>query len=215
MNIMGEKIKILYAEDKEHYRKMILSELAEYNVECIGEAGNGRELLRLLRTKKPDVVLLDLEMPVMDGNDTMKVISSEFPHVKVLILSLHYETELVDDYLSRGAFGYLSKDLICSDIGILVDALKKIKDGNTFIYQSPELGKKTFTRRQLEMIPLICHEMTNREIAGELGMQTRSVEKQRQKIYEKTNSGGATAFLKYAFKRGLDLLERKTEKSNR
>lgn len=206
---MDTTINILFTEDKELYRKMILAELEEANIRCIGEADNGKELLRQLKTKKPDVILLDLEMPVMDGNEAMNRIIKDFPEAKVLIMSLHCEEELIEDYIKRGAKGYVSKDAICGNITLLIDAIQKIHAGGIYKQTLPKPDRKKFTARQKEMIPLICDEMTNKEIAEELKIKERTVEKHRQKIYSRTNSSGATSFLKYAFKRGLDFLGRK------
>ena len=208
---MDTTINILFTEDKELYRKMILSELEEANIRCIGEADNGKELLRQLKTKKPDVILLDLEMPVMDGNEAMNRIIKDFPEAKVLIMSLHCEEELIEDYIKRGAKGYVSKDAICGNIKLLIDAIQKIHAGGIYKQTLPKPNRKKFTARQKEMIPLICDEMTNKEIAEELKIKERTVEKHRQKIYSRTNSSGATSFLKYAFKRGLDFLGRKVK----
>jgi two-component system, NarL family, nitrate/nitrite response regulator NarL len=208
---MAEKIRILYAEDKPLYRKMIVEELSVFNVECIGEANNGLELLELLRAHTVDLVLLDLEMPMMDGNTTMKEIMVRFPETKILVISLHLEHELINDYLNRGAKGYIGKDTICGDIFKLKEAIQRIHNGEVYIDNST-LTPRIFTARQVEIIPLICDELTNKEIASRLGINERTVERQRNKIYKRSNSSGSTSFLKYAFKRGLDLLEKKTQK---
>lgn len=206
---MKESLSILFAEDKELYRKTILRELEDYNINCIGQAQNGRELLRHLKSKKPDVILLDLEMPVMDGNEAMRKIMETYPEARVIIMSLHNGEELVEDYIRRGARAYVSKDMICGNIEILVEAINQVAAGQLFKQEDKYTDRKKFTNRQMEMIPLICDELTNKQIATELGILERSVEKQRQKIYTRSNATGATSFLKYAFKKGLDFLERK------
>ncbi|MCC6370105.1 MAG: response regulator transcription factor [Bacteroidia bacterium] len=212
INKMNAGIKIIFTEDKEVFRKTVIEELAEYGIICIGEASNGKELLRQLKDKHPDVILLDLEMPVMNGNETMTHLRRDYPDARVLIMSLHYEGELITDYIRRGAKGYVSKDAICGNIELLVEAIKKINTSEIFI-QHPELCKSTtFSPRQIEMIPLLCDELTNKQIAERMGILERSVEKQRQKIYSKTGSAAAASFFKYAFKRGLDLLERRRQK---
>lgn len=208
---MNKKIKIVYAEDKQLFRKMILESLNETapDIECVGEASNGKELLRLLNSTRVDVILLDLDMPLMDGNSALTEILQTYPAAKILIISFHYESELVDDYLRRGAKGYICKDNVCGKIEILKEAIEKINNGNLFVCETPPLNKNIFTRRQTEIIPLLCDNLTNKEIANRLGIHERGVERHLQKIYKKTNSNRAASFLKYAYKKGLDFLERK------
>lgn len=206
---MKASLSILFAEDKALYRKTILRELEDYHINCIGEAENGRELMRHLKSKKPDVILLDLEMPVMNGNETMCKIMETYPEARVIIMSLHNEEELVEDYIRRGAKGYVSKDVICGNIELLVEAIQLAAAGQVFKQAVGHTERKKFTNRQMELIPLICDELTNKQIADKLGILERSVEKQRQKIYTRSNATGSTSFLKYAFKKGLDFLERK------
>jgi DNA-binding NarL/FixJ family response regulator len=207
--LMANAIKIIFAEDKPEFRKLMIDGLADFGVECIAEANNGAELLALGNLKKADVILLDLEMPVMDGNETMTELMRIYPQANVLIISFHSETILVDDYLKRGAKGYVCKDTACGNLQLLADGLRRIKDGSTFVYHKPLIARNTFTSRQVEMIPLICDERTNKEIASEMGITERSVERQRQKIYEKAGASGTASFLKFAFRRGLDFLGRK------
>jgi DNA-binding NarL/FixJ family response regulator len=211
---MEKPIQIIFCEDKPRFRKAILDSLEDSSIICIAECGNGKELLEQLTHKKPDVVLLDLEMPVMDGNETMKCISEKYPGVRVIILSMHYEYLLVEDYITRGASGYIPKDEIAGNIGLLIDGIKKVNSGETFIHHlSQEKDPlNNYTPTQKVIIPLICEGKTNKQIAEELNILERSVEKQRQKIYEKTNVSKATDFFKYAFSKGLQFLGKRKKK---
>ena len=128
---------IVFTDNVEKYRHFILEELKAFNIRCIGQASNGVELLRILGPLKPDVVLLDLEMPVMDGNEALDHIMEKFPETKVIILSMHYEQLLVEDYINRGARGYIPKDEIAGDIKLLVKAIEAVKVGNVFIHHLP------------------------------------------------------------------------------
>lgn len=205
---MTKVINIIFADDKDLWRETLIHELMVFNISCIGEARNGKELLALLRHKHPDVILLDLHMPVMDGNMAMESIRSDHPAAKVIILSMHNEEELVDDYMARGAKGYVPKD--AATVDVLVNAIRIVHDSGTYIHRLP-MERKKYTPRQIEMIPLICEGLTNKEIALEIGITERAVEKQRQKIYEKTGVKKAADFYKFAFRQGLDFLQRSNE----
>lgn len=210
---MEKAIEIIIAEDKELLRKAIVSELCEHNIKICGEACNGKALLKLLRSKRPDVVLLDLDMPVMDGNEAMKHIMRDFPETRVLILTLHNELLLVENYMARGAMGFIPKDEIAGDITILVKAIKRIREGGIYIH--PTLGeKRSFTRRQKEILPLLFEGKTNEEIATEVGMSKRGMEKSRRRIYEKAGTSHGVEFYKYAFSRGLQFMSRVFPKSS-
>jgi DNA-binding NarL/FixJ family response regulator len=207
---MAKSVKFIFTDDKELYRKSVLNCLQPaHGLECIGEANNGKELLSQLRSKQPDVILLDLEMPVMNGNETMSEIMRLYPEAKILILSYLHESELVNDYIRRGARGYICKDVVSGNIALLVQAIHTIHSGALFVHELSALKKSVFSPRQIQMIPLICSEMTNKEIAGELGINERSVEKQKQKMYIKTNSRSSISFLRFVFRKGLDFLERR------
>lgn len=204
---MERTTDIIIAEDKELLRKAIAGELREHNIRILGEAGDGKSLLKLLRSTRPDVVLLDLDMPVMDGNETMNHIMKDFPFAKVLILTLHNDALLVENYMARGARGFIPKDEIAGDIGILARAIRQIRDGGVYIH--PRQGeKRNFTRRQKEIMPLLFEGKTNEEIATEMGMSKRGMEKSRRRIYEKTGASHGVDFYKFAFSRGLQFIGR-------
>lgn len=202
---MEKAIKIFFAEDNVIFRKTILRELSSYNISSNGEANNGQELLKLLQKKDADVVLLDLEMPVMDGNETLKIISEIYPGTKVIVFTSYDGTALIEDYYGRGVKAYLSKHELSNNIQHLAEVISLVYKGETYHSQNP-LCPRYYSNRQKEIISMICHGKTNKEIASELGIVERSVEKQRRKIYEKANTDGTVSFLRYAFKNGLDFL---------
>jgi DNA-binding NarL/FixJ family response regulator len=209
---MEKTIEIIFTEDKDLLRNAIIRELNGYPVKVIGEACNGKELLKLLVHKHPDVVILDLEMPIMNGNETMNHLMKKFPETKVLILTMHNEHLLVENFMARGARGFIPKDQIAGDIRILLSALKIIRDGGIYIH--PQVSEeRRFSKRQKDMMPLIFDGKTNEQIAVEIGMSKRSVEKSRQKIYEKADTNKAVGFYKYAFSRGLQFLSRLATKT--
>jgi len=202
--------KIIFADNVEKYRKVILEELLPYGIVSIGEAANGADLLRLLILLKPDVVLLDLEMPVMDGNEALNEIMIKFPGTKVIIVSMHYEQLLVEDYIFRGAKGYIPKDEIAGDIGLLARAIKKVKEGEIFVHHLPlekQEGSIKYSFKQKQITPLICQGYTNEQISEELSIGVRGVEKHRSKLYSKVG-GKAIDFYRYAFSKGLHFLGR-------
>lgn len=205
---MATPIKIVFAEDMPRFRKVIIEALKDYGIHCIGEASNGKELLRLQKLQDADVVILDLEMPVMDGNETMSKLMCNWPQTKVLVMSLHNDTLLAKNFLKRGAKGYIIKDTVSGNIGALALAIAEIQRGSVYLDPSTNTDEKNFTARQIEIIPMICHDLTNKQIATELGITERSVEKQRKRIYERVGATGIASFLKYALRRGFDLMRR-------
>lgn len=200
-------ISIVIAEDHKQLREQYVQSLTSYNIRTIGQADNGEQTLKLLERLEPDVLLLDLGMPIMDGNAVMKKIQVLYPKLKVIILS-HYDSSiLVKDFIARGAMGYIPKNE--GDVTVLVDAIQRVNNGETVVIETKSFEKnidRLFSKRQIQMIPMMCDGLTNKQMAENLGIAERSVEKQRQKIYFKSNVGDFTSFLKFAVKKGLDYL---------
>ena len=198
-----EIINIILTEDKEIFRNALREMLRPFPVKILAEAENGQVLLDTLNFKAPDVILLDLEMPVMDGNKAFEIIREKYPHLKIIILSLHYEPELIDDYMERGAKGYIPKDYVTPSL--LVNAITKVNGGGTFVFEKPK-SKLNLNKKQKEIMPLIFDNHTNEDIAKIMNVSKRTVENQRSALYEKTGTSTAIDFYKFAFSKGLQFL---------
>lgn len=198
-----EWIEIMIAEDKERYRAVVKDMLVPFPVRVTGEAENGRELLMLLETKIPDVILLDLEMPVMDGNETFEVLRKKYPQLNVIILSTHYECELIEDYMERGAKGYIPKDYVTN--AMLANAIMKVHAGGTFVYEKPQ-SSLHLTSDERVVMPLVFREYTDEQIARKIKVPEASVQHVRNTLYKKTGASGPVGFYKFAFTRGLQFL---------
>ncbi|MCC6370254.1 MAG: response regulator transcription factor, partial [Bacteroidia bacterium] len=113
---MRKPIAVIIAEDKIPFRETLAASLEDYGISVIAQAGNGLELLAHLKIREPDIILLDLRMPEMDGSETMNQLANEHPQIKVIILSYHDSPMVQDDYAKRGAKGYVCKDELVGDI---------------------------------------------------------------------------------------------------
>lgn len=215
---MYARIKIAIADDHEIFREGFKLLLRDQNeVQLVGEAENGRELLQLVETAKPDVVIVDIKMPVMDGVDACKAIKKKFPDVHVIALSMFNEDSLIVDMLEAGAKGYLLKNTNKQE---LLTAVRAVYEGNTY-YCSATSDKLTrmiadskfnpyrnqpivrFTPRELDIIKLMCQQFTSKEIASKLDLSIRTVESHREKIQEKTGAKNAIGIVIYAIKHDL------------
>lgn len=160
-------------------------ELPEHNVQIIAEATNGVELLELLKTQTPDVVLLDLDMPVMDGNEAMKCVNERYPGTKVIIMTLFDDSTLMNDYILRNAKGCIGKTEAVSDIDELISAIRRVHKGGLYINFDREVEVMKLSIRQKEITGLIGDGNTFDEIAKELRLSSSAISKQVPKIMQK------------------------------
>jgi len=207
---MEPKIKIVLAEDKALMRKSLIALLKEYpKFEIIGEASNGRDLLNLLKDLEPDIVLLDIEMPVMNGIEAMKVIRIRFPEIKVIVLSIHNDLTHIRNSLALGARGYLVKDCLpeqlekaildISNKGFyLEETVSKDLLHDTAYSLGKKNGKQTFSSREMEVLKELCSGKTEKEIAMVLNISHHTVHFHRMNIYTKTNTHNLAGLLNYA-----------------
>lgn len=178
---MKRQIKIIIADDITDHRNVIKSALIDDDTEIkvIGEASNGLELVRLLGSRSPDLILLDLGMPLMDGNDTMNYLSDKHPSIRVIILSGYDQQVLMDDYYLRGVKGYLPK----SELSELVGAIEKVHSGGIYKFHRGA-EENLFSPRHKQIINLYADGKTQQEIADELNITRQGVYKAERAIMD-------------------------------
>jgi DNA-binding NarL/FixJ family response regulator len=218
MGMMGQKVRIVIAEDHTILREGLRSLLSsDPNFEIVGEAEDGREAIRCVEKLKPDLILTDLSMPRMNGMEAIKEIRRVSPVTKILVLTVHKTEEYILATFRAGANGYLLKDSTHAE---LVMAVKKVLSGKQYI--SPEIsakviegyleGKKTLksqtswetlTQREREILKLIAEGYKNKEIADDLCISVKTVEKHRANLMEKLNLHNVQALTTYAIEEGL------------
>jgi DNA-binding NarL/FixJ family response regulator len=210
---MREKIHILLADDHAVVRqgfKMILA--AQPDMEIVGEAGNGREAVDLAGQLQPDVIVMDVAMPELNGIEATRRIADLSPRSRVLALSMHKDSVYVREILRAGARGYLLKDSISSD---LLAAVRAIARGEGYL--SPGVSDAVLndyrrhvtdpidllTSREREVLQMIAEGKTNKEIATVLNLSVYTVDAHRGRIMEKLNMHTATDLVRFAVRAGL------------
>lgn len=213
-------IKVVLADDHTLIRDGLKSLLkSDRSIQVIGEAENGVQLLELLKTITPDVVMLDLNMPVMDGFEALTHLQANYPHVKVLILTMLDQDSYVTKVRTAGALGYVLKSAGRTE---LIHAIKTVADNNSYICSEvalnllnrvnrgpadqPEVQGKAandLSKREMEVLRLIAEGYTNAEIADKLFASKRTIESHRQHLIEKTKAKNTATLIKYAIQQGL------------
>ncbi|GAB3539973.1 response regulator transcription factor [Pontibacter brevis] len=217
---MGENnlIRVILTDDHNIIRQGLRSLLeGDDDVEVVGEASNGQELLELLDHIAADVVLMDINMPVMDGYEATKQVKEQFPDVKVLALSMLNSEPFVQKMMENGASGYILKNTGKAE---LRSAIKLVASGSQFMCadlaikflhksSGPEeetekanRSNSVLSKRELEVLGLIAEGYTNAEIADKLFTSKRTIETHRQNILEKTNAKNTANLVKYAIQNG-------------
>jgi len=205
-------VKILLADDHTIVRqglKLILS--AHDDLEVVGEAANGREAVELAGKLRPDVVLMDVQMPELNGIEATKQMVAANPRVRILVLSMHKEAVYVREILRAGARGYILKDAIDTE---LLNAVRSVANGDGYISPavSGALNDKVknsnspvdlLSGREREVLLLIAEGKTNKEIATRLNLSVYTVDSHRGKIMEKLNLHSAGELVRFAMKQGL------------
>jgi two-component system response regulator NreC len=215
------KIRVLLAEDHTIVRKGLRALLEnEPEIEVIGEAEHGGEAVQMTQQLLPDVVLMDISMPILDGLKATRQIKTQLPEVKVLILTRYANEEYVFQILRAGASGYVVKRAAPTE---LVLAIQSVYRGDSFL--SPAISGKVIeeyirkakaieknsydmlTDREREVLQLIAEGHSNREIADLLHISIKTVENHRASLMEKLHIHGTTELVKYAIRKGVISLD--------
>jgi len=208
-------IKIILADDHELFRDgfgVMLKKQSD--IEMIGEAKDGEELIKITRLLKPDVIVTDILMPSMNGIDATKKILEEFPHIGVIALSMFNEDNLIVEMMEAGAQGYLLKNAHKDEI---INAIKTVYKGDNFYCKDTTVklakllaysnfmpirqkNKPIFSEKEIAIIRLICKEYSSQEIAEQLNLSIRTIDSYRKNILKKMNVKNATGIVIYAIK---------------
>jgi two-component system response regulator NreC len=208
-----KRIRILLADDHAVVRqgfKMILD--AEPDMEIVGEAGNGRDAVSLAEELRPDVVIMDVAMPELNGIEATRRLAASAPHVRVLALSMHKDSVYVREILRAGARGYLLKDSGAVD---LLRAVRTVASGEGFL--STAISNAVLddyrrhvtnpidllTSREREVLQMLAEGKTNKEIAGVLNLSVYTVDAHRGRIMEKLNLHSINELVRFAVRNGL------------
>ena len=212
----SKKLRILVADDHELVRRGVKTLVrAQRGWQLVGEAVNGRDAVEKARELKPDVAILDITMPELDGLEATRQIREAVPKTEVLILTMHESDQMVRRVLEAGARGYVLK----SDLGgCLVQAVKSVSDGKRFLTpkvseivlegflkaasepKGSKLAQGRPTPREVEIVRLLGEGRTNKEIAEALGITVRTVETHRAKIMLKLGLHSLTELVHYAIR---------------
>jgi DNA-binding NarL/FixJ family response regulator len=205
-------LRVLLADDHALVRAGMRALLAELpGIEVVAETGDGREALRLVRERKPDIALLDISMPELNGLEVVGRIARDHPNTRAIILSMHGDDESVRRALVAGAAGYLLKN---SDRRELELALRAVARGDTWL--SPSLTKRVvatymrgaspdavLTPRQREVLQLVAEGHSNKEIASRLNVALKTVETHRTELMDRLGIHGVASLVRYAIQVGL------------
>jgi DNA-binding NarL/FixJ family response regulator len=218
IEVAMKKISVLLVDDHTVVRQGLRALLqAEGDMEVIGEAENGRQAVVMARKTPPDVVVMDVAMPLLNGLEATRQILKSVPATKVLVLTSYGDDECVEQLMQSGATGYLLKQTAAND---LLKAIREVHRGNAFfsppiakrlrdqsreVFTSGQKPKKAggLTSRETEVLQLIAEGFSNKQIAAELGISIKTVEKHRQQVMNKLNIHDVAGLTRHAMAKGM------------
>ncbi len=213
-----EIIKVAIADDHKIFRKGVIHSLKPYNnIQFIQEAENGEILIKLIENEQPDIVLMDLRMPVKDGIETTKYLNKHFPSIRILILTMFEDERFVGHLMDSGANGYLLKSTEPAEIRQgLLDVMKTGFYLNNFVNRvlikknyakqkfNPNLSSEiVVSDREKEVLSLVCMEFTAQEIAAKMDISPRTVEAIKDRLMERFGVKNSVGLVFFAMKNSL------------
>jgi len=204
--------RVLLADDHKMFREGVASALPRDEFEVVGQATDGQEVVRLARKLQPDLALIDVAMPGLNGVDAAREVVRVSPGSGVLILSMHDESPYVTEALRAGARGYVLKT---QPVAELVEAMRQVSHGNVYVapglwrdvvdsYRSgEETAPDPLTPREREVLQLIAEGHTTKQIADALGISFKTAESHRTHLMSKLDIHATAGLVRYAIRRGL------------
>ncbi len=207
------KIRVLLADDHQVVRQGLRSLLEKEGFEVVGEASDGRGAVRLAQDLHPDVVVLDLAMPSLNGLEAAREMASALPHTRTVLLTMHSESHFVLEALRAGVNGYVLKSRAADE---LITAIRHVFEQKTY-YLSPAVSQYVvaaylaapgpepdpLTPRERQVLQLVAEGKTNKEVADILGITVRTAESHRATIMEKLDLHDTAGLVRFAIRRGL------------
>ena len=210
------KKKLFIVEDHAIFREGLKRVIAEMpDVELVGEAENGEVFLKMLKKTMPDIVLMDIQMPVMDGLEATERALKEYPYLKILVISMFGDEEYVYAMVEKGVCGFILKT---SGLQELERAINRVADGQHYyseeimglivkkVRQIDSVEKVVFTGKEMEVLRMLCKGYSNNEIADKIFLSVRTVEGYRNKLLQKTGSENVIQLIIYALRNKLVIL---------
>ena len=220
------KIRVLMVDDHAILREGLRALLSYYeDVEVVGEAQDGGEAVARAGELLPDVVLMDIAMPGMNGLEATRLIRGQYPQTRVLVLTQHEDPQYVVPLLQAGASGFVTKRALGTD---LINALRVVARGDTFLFptaattvveeirrrgETPEVGPEPLTPRELEILNLIVAGETNVQIAATLSISVKTVEWHRANLMSKLDVHSVADLVRYAMEHELANKSEQTDKA--
>ncbi len=204
-------MRVVLADDHTMFREGVKALLEREGIDVVGEAGDGRDAVRLVRERHPDVAMLDMNMPVMNGLDAAREIGGSAPKTRVVLLTMFRERSYVFEALRAGVRGYVLKGQAASE---LVGAMRQVLGGA--VYLSPEISDLVIdaltkpvsiadplTGRERQVLQLVAEGRTTKTIAAVLGVSARTAESHRNRIMRKLDIHATAGLVRYAIRQGL------------
>ena len=211
------KIKLMIADDHCLFREGLISLIEDFkDMKVIAEAENGKILIEKIKKEKPDIILMDLNMPIIDGIEASKHIKLTYPEIKIIVLTMHGDEKFLKHVIELGVNGYLLKNTASPEVE---NTIRKVMEHEYFfneeiskIIHKGIVNKKAkprfdyvpdFSTQELKVLKLICEEYTVQEISQKVYLSPRTVEGYRQKLLKKTKSKNTAGMVKFAMRTGL------------
>lgn len=209
-------IKILIADDHQLFREGLINLLSSTaDIEIIAQAENGKQTIDKARRLNPDIIIMDISMPIINGIEATGILQTEAPKIKVIALTMHSEKHFIKGMLEAGASGYLFKNCTYDE---LIDAIKTVYAGKKYLsdeitefiihdyigkVKDIQPGDPHLSEREQEILKLFAEGKTSREISEQLFISVKTVGTHKQHILEKLNLNSTTDMVKYAIKKGI------------